>query len=287
MEILGNSVGKEKSRIFVLNILIINYDYPPIGAGAAKASREIALGLMERGHDVSILTMKEGNLPDFEIRESISIFRVNVFRKFAEKSNMLEMFLFVIFSILKIKNIIRNGKIEKIIVFYSLPLGPIALFAKKIFQIPYLVSLRGGDVPNHVKEMVLFHKILAPLRRAVLKNASAIVANSPSFAELSRKTDPFDVKYIPNGVDGSKYKFKKKSKKNKKFQLVYVGRLRFEKNVHGLLENIRDFVKLYPRESFELHLIGDGDERKNLEEMVLSFHLEKFVFFECQKHKYK
>lgn len=37
-----------------MNILITNYEYPPVGAGAANASRRIAIALNELGHAVTV-----------------------------------------------------------------------------------------------------------------------------------------------------------------------------------------------------------------------------------------
>ena len=43
-----------------MNLLLINYEYPPTGGGAATASQCIANALVMRGHAVTVLTSALG-----------------------------------------------------------------------------------------------------------------------------------------------------------------------------------------------------------------------------------
>jgi glycosyltransferase involved in cell wall biosynthesis len=39
-----------------MNILLLNYEYPPLGGGAGRATQSIAIQLLRIGHDVDIIT---------------------------------------------------------------------------------------------------------------------------------------------------------------------------------------------------------------------------------------
>ncbi len=54
-----------------LNILILNYEFPPLGGGASPVSYEIAKGYAKLGHDVSVVTMGFSGLPNCEIKDKI------------------------------------------------------------------------------------------------------------------------------------------------------------------------------------------------------------------------
>ena len=69
------------------------------------------------------------------------------------------------------------------------------------FGIPYVVSIRGGDVPGCEKKLKILHATLQPIRRMVLSSSKAIVANSKDLADKSEEADPYRVKIIPNGID--------------------------------------------------------------------------------------
>jgi hypothetical protein len=45
-----------------MRILIINYEFPPIGAGGGKASQKIAASLVELGHTVRVITSRPTQL---------------------------------------------------------------------------------------------------------------------------------------------------------------------------------------------------------------------------------
>ena len=45
-----------------MRFLLVNYEYPPIGGGAATATEKIAQGLRMLGHEVTVLTAAFGNL---------------------------------------------------------------------------------------------------------------------------------------------------------------------------------------------------------------------------------
>ncbi len=79
-----------------------------------------------------------------------------------------------------------------------------------------------------------------------------------------------DIQVIPNPL----LHIPKGSEEKIKGKIVFVGRLSFEKGVDVL---IRAFA--YGLESKMLHIIGDGPERKSLENLVLELHLEEKVVF--------
>ncbi len=56
-----------------LKILMLNYEFPPLGGGASPVSYEIAKGYVKLRNEVSVVTMGFKGLKDFEIREGIEI----------------------------------------------------------------------------------------------------------------------------------------------------------------------------------------------------------------------
>ena len=42
--------------ILKMKLLLLNYEYPPLGGGAGRAMQSIAKQLVEMGHDVDIIT---------------------------------------------------------------------------------------------------------------------------------------------------------------------------------------------------------------------------------------
>ena len=61
------------------------------------------------------------------------------------------------------------------------------------------------------------------------------------------------------------------------FALIAVGRLESEKRVEDILAALKLIIKHYP--TVGLFIVGDGRERRRLEQMTLSLGLEKYVVF--------
>ena len=99
------------------------------------------------------------------------------------------MFVFVLSAFFHTGKIVRQNKIEGVIVFFTLPVGPLGLYLRKLKGLPYVVSLRGGDVPGLVPELVKLHRLLRWLRKWILSNADAVIANSASLAVRSESID--------------------------------------------------------------------------------------------------
>ena len=78
---------------------------------------------------------------------------------------------------------------------------------KKLYDIPYIVSLRG-DVPGfRPYDFQVYHRLVAPFLRVIWRNAAAVVANSGGLRQLAQAFDArIEIPVIPNGIDLDAYK---------------------------------------------------------------------------------
>jgi len=257
-----------------MKILLINYEYPPFGGGAGNATQEIGRALTKMGHAVTALIGGKGDLhtdPD-----GIRVVLVGSSRKHSSQASFKEMFSFLLRGVVWALGS-RGREFDVAIVFFALPCGPIATFLNKRWHVPYIVSLRGGDVPGLVPAIEPLHRFLAPLRRWVSRNAKAVVANSPSLAELAQASDPVSVTVIPNGVDTQYYR---PSGNNigitgTPLRLLLVGRFHRQKLIP---ETIR-WLAQAKSQGIEFHVIivGDGPERDAVEATIEDADMIKFI----------
>jgi glycosyltransferase involved in cell wall biosynthesis len=256
-----------------LNLLFINYEFPPIGGGAANATWELARAMLKMGHTVTVLTSRTPNSKGHSSEENIEVYRLQGLRVRSDRSNMLEMFIFICAAILRVTKIARVKRIEATICFFSLPIGPLGLWLKFRLGIPYLISLRGGDVPGLVPELTLIHQLLTPIRRLILSNAQTVIANSQELAQRSQRADPFDIVVIPNGVDSGYYSPRPQvghPDNSRPVKLLFVGRLQKQKDLPRLLDCL-SLAKNTNGVNFELCVVGDGPERRKA--VLRSFQL--------------
>jgi glycosyltransferase involved in cell wall biosynthesis len=259
-----------------MRVLLINYEYPPVGAGAATATEAIAKALVNLGHRVVILTGKFKGLPESSEVDSIVVRRIPSLRRATDRAGIFEMASFLIAGLIFAPALIRKHQVEAAIVFFSLPCGPLGLLGRWKCGVPYVVSLRGGDVPGNEPSLNLLHRLLAPVRRAVLKNAVAIVANSEGLRKRAEAADPFPVRVIPNGVDSDFFvpAQPKPLKENAGvLRVLFVGRFQAQKNLTFLF---REVARLSPG-TFELHLVGDGPDKRSLERLAKQLGIASMI----------
>jgi glycosyltransferase involved in cell wall biosynthesis len=257
-----------------VKILLINYEYPPFGGGAGNATQEIGRALAKMGHAVTVLTGGKGD--PYSDPDGICVVPVGSARKHLSQASFKEMFGFLLLGVFWALG--RQGRdFNLAIVFFALPCGPIATFLKKRWHVPYIVSLRGGDVPGLVPEIKLLHQFLAPLRRRVNKNAKAVVANSTSLAELAQASDAVSVTVIPNGVDTQYYRPPGNNIEVKAapLRLLLVGRLHRQKLIPETIQWLAQ-AKSQGIE-FLVTIVGDGPERDAVKTTILEENMAEVI----------
>ncbi len=248
-----------RSTLSEKRLLLINYEYPPLGAGAANATRYIAEALVALGHEVTVVTAAFGELQGTRLENGVEVIRIPARRADANRSNMKEMASYMWSLMWRLPAVLKSRQFDAAIIFFSIPCGPIGLYLRLFQKIPYLVLLRGGDVPGTETALENFYYWLTPLRRLVLKQARAVAANSRGLAELSMKADPILVEVIPNGVDTDYWQPGGQSAEDV-FRVLFVGRLHEQKNISWLLQSIAGLDG-----EVRLTVVGEGPLETELE----------------------
>ena len=263
-----------------MKILMINYEFPPLGGGGGKASYHIAKYLNSWGHEVHILTSKFRGYPEFEIIDCIKIHRVPVKRNSVDICTIFEMLTFVIGGVIYGLKLVKEIKPDIMHVFFGIPSGPVAWVFKRIFKIPYITSLRGSDVPRkELKRFDLLYKVLTPLIRLIWRDSSRVVSNSEGLKKIAQKIDSrVYIQVIPNGVELDRFGPVVGEDGQDRVKVLFVGRLIAVKNLELLINSAPEILgKSNKKVIFEL--VGEGVMREKLEVLARDLGVSDRVTF--------
>jgi glycosyltransferase involved in cell wall biosynthesis len=211
-------------------------------------------------------------------------------RRHQDRSGALEQGIFLLTGILRILSLTRKWRPDVIVAFFGVPCGAVAWSTKWITRIPYLVSLRGGDVPGfRPYDFAFYHRILAPLLHRVWRKAGAVVANSQGLGGLAEAFDSqVQIEVVPNGVDVHSFSSPTYRDWNSP-RMLFVGRLVYQKGLDILVKVLGE-LKSTP---WKLKLVGDGPHRPVLESLADDLGIADRIEFmgwlsrEAMSHQYE
>jgi glycosyltransferase involved in cell wall biosynthesis len=267
-----------------MRILVLNYEYPPLGGGAAVATAALAQGLVARGLKVDVVTAgaAAAGTPDsapgpFE-HPGLTLYRVRSRRTGVHEAGMADAASYLVAALPLIRQLMRTHTYQAVHVFFSLPTGALLPFLD-LRGTPVVVSLRGSDVPGydpHNRSLQFAHRVLAPLTRWIWRRADRVVAVCESLGQLALHTCP-DLRYsvVPNGVDLELFYPRREDRPAGPIRCLAVARLIERK---GLGELIRAIAQL-ERGRFRLEVVGGGADESALRSLAARHGLADEVHF--------
>ncbi len=258
-----------------MRILLINSEYPPIGGGAGNASQHLAAEMAAGGHEVTVLTSHFRGLPFRETDGAVGIRRVPALRRRQDRSKAYEQVAFIFMGGLAAIPLAARLRPDVTLAFFGMPSGAIGLLLRLLFGIPYVVSLRGGDVPGfRPYDFAFYHRLIAPLLRVIWRRSHAVVANSGGLRALGQRFERrVPIHIIPNGADLDTFQPPERAWSPPR--LLFVGRVVYQKGLDLLLHALSSLRHL----SWELTVVGDGPQRRPLELLCEQLEIDQRVRF--------
>lgn len=265
-------------------ILILNYEFPPVGAGGGVMAYYLAKSYIKKNFQVTVITSHWGDLKLCEQLDGINIIRIPVFRKKIMQCSIIEMFYYFILTIRPLLRFCKKQRPDIIHSFFLVPSAPLAYIVKLFYKIPYIITLEGGDVPGFEPRVDIYFKFLNPILNLILKNAERVVSVSNGLKNLALKSFPdIDIIVVPNGISINEY-FSESEKRNfKTTNFVFIGRLVEQKNLFAILNAVK--ILKNKNLDFLISIIGMGPLEPILKKYVLENNLEKYVLFFGWKSK--
>ncbi|MEN6309510.1 MAG: glycosyltransferase family 4 protein [Anaerohalosphaeraceae bacterium] len=243
-----------------MKILTLNYEFPPVGGGAAPVSLQLAKQFAAMGHTVDVVTMRWQNLPHQETIDGVTVYRTPALRKRPDFCRTHEMASYLLGAAGKAYRLSRTHHYDIVHAHFIIPTGPLACMLKSLCGIPVVITCHGSDVPGYNPDRFKRgHRLLRPIWRSLVHRADRLVCPSYSLEQLLLKHCPdARTRVIPNGIDPASFVSGQEGEKKK--QILLCSRLLPRKGFQHLIEAVRDTSL-----DWQVHIIGDGPYRQELE----------------------
>lgn len=248
-------------------ILILNYEYPPLGGGAANATYYLLRELVQqREFAVELVTSSTDTFAIEELAPHVRIHKLDIGKSGnIHYQSMKDLLVYAWKAFWYSRKLLRQKPIDGIHAFFGIPCGVVAMLLRRT----YIVSLRGSDVPFYNQRFALLDKLFfARLSKYIWKKATAVVANSQKLQQLALQTAPTQaISVVYNGVDTEEFSPSANTNEDSApLTLISTSRLIARKGIHHLVDATIELLK--QSKPIKLLVIGSGDMEQELRDRV-------------------
>lgn len=243
-------------------LLICTMDFA-IGYGIAKFVLDSAEELKKLGNDISILAPNNVEMPIKEVLKKQGI----TLKDKMERRKTIHYF----FRLIKF---IKKEKFDIVHVHGNSNTMAIELLAAQIAGCKVRISHAHNTRTNNI----VLHRLLSPFFKEAVTNRFACGIDAGNWLYSDK-----DFYVVNNGIDFNKYKFNNEKRKEVRNSLGiskndiligHVGSFNYQKNQKFLIDVISELGQQY-----KLLFLGDGEERKKVQEIVKTRNISNRVIF--------
>ncbi len=251
--------------------------YPTYGGSGVVAS-ELGIGMAKRGHEVHFITYK--------MPPRLSSFQKNLY--FHEVSSvsypLFEYSPYESALASKLVDVAIYEDLDIIHVHYAIPHAMVAYMAREILKsknkrIPFITTLHGTDIT-----LVGSDPSFAPVVEFSINNSDGVTAVSNFLRQETLNSFDIsnDIRVIYNFIDFTRFKKENKSHFKKAIApdgekiLVHISNFRKVKRVEDVVYIFQNVIE---RLDVKMLMIGDGPERKSIEDLCRSLGLCEHIRF--------
>jgi glycosyltransferase involved in cell wall biosynthesis len=253
-----------------LDILMLSYEFPPLGGGGSRVVHGLARQLASWGHHIDVVTMGFEGLPRHDVQDGVVVHRVPCLRRRPHLCTIPEAASYLPVALFEAQALARRRRFHINHTHFLLPDGFNAALLKWRTGLPFVVTAHGSDIPGYnPHRLKTAHRLLAPVWRRTARAAGHLVCPSHSLAALvARRGVDLPTSIIPYGFDAARYDHAAPRSK----RILTVSRLVRRKGVRTLLQALVGLEVEH-----EVHVVGDGPDLPVLQQLA-GGRCERVVF---------
>ena len=270
-----------------MRILMLSWEYPPrIVGGLGRVVHDLSHRLIKDGHDVTVVTYRDGNVPYFENDSGVKVYRVDNFM--IQPNNFIDWIMQLNFNMVaKTGEIISSEGNFDIIHAHDWLVAYAAKTLKTSYNIPLVSTIHATEAGRNGGIREEQQKYINDTEWMLTYESSEVIVNSNYMkSELQRLFGlPFEkINVVPNGVSPSNfvyndvdYDFRRQFAMDNEKIILFMGRLVYEKGVQHLIGAMPKILNHY--HDAKLIIAGKGGMLGELQNEVHSLGLDNKVYF--------
>lgn len=270
-----------------MKILMLTWEYPPrIVGGIARVVHDLSKRLIKDGHEVTVVTYKDGDTPAYENDKGVEVYRVENYM--IHPNNFIDWIMQLNFNLIaKATEIIqKEGKFD-VIHAHDWLVANAAKALKNAFDIPIVATIHATEAGRNSGIHDDTQRYINDTEWLLTYEATEVIVNSNYMKNHVQGLFglPFDkINVIPNGINLTNfngvdrdYDFRRQYAMDNEKIILYVGRLVYEKGVQHLISAMPKILENY--HDAKLIIAGKGGMLDELKSQAEAIGLSNKIYF--------
>lgn len=270
-----------------MKILMLSWEYPPrVVGGISRVVHDLSHRLVSDGHEVTVVTYKDGNVPYFEDDDGVQVYRVDNFM--ISSNNFIDWIMQLNFNMIaKAGEIIAKKGNFDVIHAHDWLTAYAGKTLKYAYNTPLVSTIHATEAGRNSGIRGETQKYINDTEWMLTYESSEVIVNSNYMKnELQRLFGlPYEkINVIPNGVNlnlfnniEKDYDFRRRFAMDNEKIILFMGRLVYEKGIQTLISAMPKILANY--HDSKLIVAGKGGMIDELKSQVNALGLGNKVYF--------
>ncbi len=270
-----------------MKILMLSWEYPPrVVGGIARVVHDLSHRLYQDGHEVTVVTYRDGDVPYFENDKGVNVHRVDNFM--IHPNNFIDWVMQLNFNMIaKVSELIAKGEKFDVIHAHDWLTAYAGKTLKSAYHLSLISTIHATEAGRNSGINDETQKYINDTEWMLTYESSEVIVNSNYMKnELQRLFGlPYEkINVVPNGVNINlfqdverDYDFRRRYAMDNEKIILFMGRLVYEKGIQNLIAAMPKILANY--HDSKLVICGKGGMINELRNQANRLGLGNKVYF--------